>query len=138
MPSIACGELPPDLGLLRVAEVEAVREADRLAADARDVPRRLEHRERAAREGIEPRDATLAVERDRKAAHRRPQPQHRSIEPRPANRPRPDELVVAAEDELAAAQRGRGEQLDERVGGGRRADDLALRSARRAATAPTS
>ena len=35
-------ELPADLGLLRVAEVEAVGEAERLAAGARDVPRGLE------------------------------------------------------------------------------------------------
>ena len=38
------GELPGHLGLLRVAEVEAVRDRERDGAGARDVPRRLEDR----------------------------------------------------------------------------------------------
>ena len=71
--------------------------------------------------------APLPVERERETAHRRAQPQHRRVEARAANRPRADELVVAAEDELAASERRRREQLEERLGGGRRADDLALR-----------
>ena len=44
------GELPADLGLLGVAEVEAVGEAERLAAGAGDVARRLEDRGCAAGE----------------------------------------------------------------------------------------
>ena len=51
------GELPADLRLLRVAEVEAVGERERLAADARDVARRLENGELAADARVERADA---------------------------------------------------------------------------------
>ena len=66
------------------------------------------------------------------AAHRRAQPEHRGVEPRPPNRSRSHELVVAPEHELAAAQRRRTEELEERLVRGRRVDDLAL-GGRRAA-----
>ncbi len=98
------GELPTDLRLLGVAEVETVREADRLTADTRDISCRLEHGERATRERVETRDAALAVEREGEPAHRRSQPQHGRIEPRAADRSGPHELVVAPVDELATAE----------------------------------
>ncbi len=60
------GELPADLGLLGVAEVEAVGEAERLAADAGDVAGRLEDRPRTSRERLERTDTTLPVERERR------------------------------------------------------------------------
>ena len=68
-----------------VAEVEAVGEAERLAAGTGDVARRLEHGERAAGERVERGDPSLPVERDREAAVGRPQPQHRRVESRPAH-----------------------------------------------------
>ena len=80
--------------------------------------------------GIEPCDPALAVERHCEPAHRRPEPQDGGVEPRAADGPRADELVVAAKDELAAAQGGRPEQLDERIGGRWSPDDLALRRRR--------
>src|SRR5262245_18946335 len=43
-------ELPPDLRLLRIPEVQAVRQPDRLAADAGDIAGGLDDRERSARE----------------------------------------------------------------------------------------
>ena len=72
MPSIASRELPGDLALLRVAEVEAVGEPERLAAGAGDVPRRLEHGGRAAGARVERADPAGAVERDGEAAERGP------------------------------------------------------------------
>ena len=56
------GELPRDLALLRVAEVETVRQPDRLGPGAGDVPRRLEHGERPARTRPEASHAALPVE----------------------------------------------------------------------------
>ena len=84
--------------------------AERLPARAGDVAGGLEDRERAADEGIEPGDPSLSVERERKTAKRRAEAQDGGIEPGPAHRPRADELVVAAEHELAASQVRRGEQ----------------------------
>ena len=93
------GELPADLGLLRIAEVEAVGEAERLAADAGDVAGRLEDRQLAAEAGIERADAALPVERQREPPPRGSQAEHRCVEPRPADRARLHELVVAPRDE---------------------------------------
>ena len=135
MPVDRLGELPSDLGLLRVSEVEAVREADRLPADTGNVPCGLEDGERAARERVETRDAALAVEREREPAHRRSQPQHGGVEPRSPDRSGSHELVVAPEDELAAAKRRRTEQLEERLVRGWRVDDLD-RGSRRASRLP--
>ena len=109
-------ELPGDLGLLRVPEVEAVRDRERHPAGARDVPRRLEDGQRAAGPRVERSQAALAVERDREAAVRRPQPEHRRVEPGPAHGPRADEVVVAAEDRAAARDVRCREQREERVG----------------------
>ena len=70
----------------------------------------------------------------RKPAERRLQPEHGRVQARAADRAAADELVVAAVDELAAAQARRGEQLQERLGRRRSGDDLAsgARRARRA------
>ena len=56
------GELPSDLGLLGVAEVEAVGEPERLAARTGDVARGLEDRRRTSGERVERADAIGAVE----------------------------------------------------------------------------
>ena len=95
------GELPADLRLLGVAEVEAVGEAERLAACAGDVPRGFEDRGRATGERIERADAAGAVEREREPAERRAQAQHGGIEAGPAHRTRLHELVVAPGHERA-------------------------------------
>ena len=90
-------ELVRDLGLLGIAEVEAVGQADRLAAGARDVARRAEHGLHARRERIalaRPRP----LQRHGEPAQRRPQAQHARVEPRPAHRARADELVVLLRD----------------------------------------
>ena len=108
-------ELPGDRALLRVAEVEAVGEAERLGAGAGDVPRRLEHCEPAAGARIEPPHPAGAVERDGEAAVAGPQAQHGRVEPGPADGAGADEVVVAAVDRRAAADVVAAEQLDERV-----------------------
>ena len=110
------GELPGDLALLGVAEVEAVGEPERLAAGAGDVARRLEHGERAACSRLERADPARGRRARPRAREAGPQPQHRGVEPRPAHRARADELVVAPVDPRAAADVRRGEQLEQRVG----------------------
>ena len=97
-------ELPRDLALLRVAEVEAVGQPERLAAGAGDVPRRLEHGERAAGARCEAGDPARPVERDGEPAERRAQPQHRRVEAGTPHGARADELVVALVDPRAVEQ----------------------------------
>ena len=115
-------ELPRDLGLLRVAEVETVGQRERLAAGARDVQRGAEHGLQAGAERValaEPRP----LERDGETAQRRPQPQHGRVESRAANRARADELVVLAVDPLLAREvrlRGRVRRGPARSRGSRR------------------
>src|SRR5581483_12099825 len=89
-------ELPPDLGLLRVAEVEAVGERERLASGAGDVHGGVEHRApaRLARVAAAER---RAVERDRDSAPS-VDPEDGGVEPRPADGAGADELVVLLED----------------------------------------
>ena len=98
-----------DLGLLGIAEVEAVGEADRLAAGARDAARGADRRLDAGAQAVRL-AASRALQRDREAAQRRPQPQHRGVEPGPPHGARADEMVVLldhfADVELAAARRG--------------------------------
>ena len=106
------GELPGDLALLGVAEVEAVGQPDRLGAGAGDVPRRLEHSERAARAGPQPSHAALAVERDCEPAVAGTEAEDRRVEAGTPHGPGADEVVVATEDPLAAAQVRRAEQLE--------------------------
>ena len=123
-------ELPADLRLLGVPEVQAVGESERLASRARDVPGRLEDGERASQEGVEPCDPALAVERHGETAQGRPEAKHGSVEPRPPHRSRADELVIAAIDERAAPKVGRREELEESVGDRGRIHDLPHRHGR--------
>ena len=92
-------ELPPDLRLLRVAEVQAVRQRERLAARTRHVAGRVEDGLHAGGERI-----ALAerrpVERDREAAPRWAQAEHRRVEAGPSHRAREDKLVVLLVDPL--------------------------------------
>ena len=112
------GELPADLRLLGVAEVEAVGEAERLAADARDVAGGLEHGELAAEARVERAEPALAVERERQAAPVGTKPEDGGVETGPAHRARLDELVVAPGHEGPRAQLRRAEQLGQRLGRG--------------------
>ena len=90
-------QLPADLGLLRVPEVETVGETDGLAARARDVEGRSVDGEsagpvRVAFAGRRP------VERDGEPPERGAQPEHGRVEARSAHRARADETVVLLED----------------------------------------
>ena len=75
-------ELPGDVGLLRVAEVEAVGEPERLGADAGEVGAALEHGLDGAAVGVAGDPPPVAVDRDRdrraagqlRARRRRPPP----------------------------------------------------------------
>ncbi len=133
IPSIASTSSQAISRLLGVAEVEAVGQAERLAAGAGDVARRLEHGERAARPRVEAGDPARPVERDREPAQRRPQAQHGGVEARPADRARADEVVVLLVDPGPAADVRRGEQLEQRLLSRRalRRGGLGARAARR-------
>ena len=96
------GELPGDLRLLRVSEVEAVGQRERAAAGTGDVARGLEDGERAAGTGIEKGEPAGAVERHGDAPERGAQLQHGRVEAGPSHRSRLDELVVLAVDPRAA------------------------------------
>ena len=61
-------ELPGDVRLLGVAEVEAVGQAERLGAHAGEVARALEHRLGGARVGVAGHAPAVAVDRDRDRA----------------------------------------------------------------------
>ena len=65
------GQLPHDLRLLGIAEVQAVGERERPRAGARDVARRLGHRRDRAGARIEPAPARVAVDRHRERLARR-------------------------------------------------------------------
>jgi hypothetical protein len=121
-PLYCLGQLPRDLGLLGIAEVEAIGEADGLAAGARDVARSLEHREGASGARLETRLPALAVERNREPAVAGAQPQHGRVEAGPTHCPRADEMVVAPVDRRAAADVRRAEQLEQRGRQRRRVD----------------
>ena len=118
------GQLPGHVGLLGVAEVQAVRDRERRAAGAGDVARRLEHGVHPGGARIERRRAAGAVQRNREPAHRRAQPEHRGVQSGAPNGARPDEVVVALEDAAAAADVRRAEQLEEVERLGLRGRDL--------------
>src|SRR4051794_26647163 len=116
-------QLPADLAPLGVAEVEAVREGERLAARAGDVARRFEDGGRAAGPRGEPAQASGAVERNGKSAYRRPQAQDGGVEAGPPDRARADQVVVAVVDPRAAADVRGAQELQQRL--------LVLRALRR-------
>src|SRR4051812_1595982 len=57
------GELPHDLGPLRISEVEAVGRAERLRTSAGDVARRLRNREHRAAKRIEVAVSAVSIDR---------------------------------------------------------------------------
>src|SRR5439155_15269634 len=77
-------ELPGDLRLLGIAEVEAIGQPDRPAACARHVATRVEDRLQARLERIALAGAR-ARQRDGEAAVRRPEPQYGRVEARSAH-----------------------------------------------------
>src|SRR5205814_34370 len=77
-------ELPPDLGLLRVAEVEAIGESERLAAGTGDVQRSFHHCRPAGLERVTAPERR-AVQRDGDAAGA-VDAQHGRVEPGPPDR----------------------------------------------------
>ena len=121
-------QLPADLRLLRVAEVEAVREPERLTACTGDVPGGLEDGGGAAEEGIERADSAGAVQGHGETAERRPQAENRGIEAGAANGARLDELVVAARHERARTESVGPEQVEQEL---RRRRQVAERNLRR-------
>ncbi len=64
---------------------------------------------------VEPGDAAVAVERERQAAQRGPQPEHAGVEPGTAHGARADDVVVALEDPGAIADVVGGEQFEQRL-----------------------
>src|SRR5205823_1987693 len=108
-------ELPGDLGLLRVAVVEAVGDCERLAAGARDVARRLEDRRGTAEARVETTLATGGVERDGESPQRRAQAQDCAVEPGPAHGARADDVVVALVDPAPRADVVRAEQVEQHL-----------------------
>ena len=99
-------ELPGDGRLLGVAEVEAVREAERLGADAGEVLGALEHRLDRAAVGIARDAAAVAVDRDRDRVARLGELEHGGVgRLRPADRSRADDRVVLLERPLLAGDR---------------------------------
>ena len=106
-------ELPGDLLLLGIPEVEAIRCRERTTACARDVSRRFESCERAARARVERGDPPSTVERDREAARGRPQPQDGCVESGTPDGARTNEVVVLAVDRRATAHVRRPEQVEE-------------------------
>ena len=85
------GELPADLRLLGVAEVEAVGERERLPACARDVERRAHHRLPPGAERVANAEVR-AVERYGDPAGP-VEAEHGRVEARPPHRPKAHELV---------------------------------------------
>ena len=106
-------ELPGDVRLLRVAEVEAVREPERLGADAGEVGRALEHGLDGAAVRVAGDPPPVAVDRDRDRGSAL-QLQHCGVgRLRPPDGPRADEAVVLLERPAARREVGAPEQREE-------------------------
>ena len=109
------GELPHDLGVLGVAEVQAVHQRLRHRADAREVARRLHHRETCARVRVERAEARLAVGREHERARRALEPQHRGVATRRHDGVEEQLVVVLAVDPRLVGDGRRGEQREQFV-----------------------
>ena len=109
-------ELPGGRRLLRVAEVEAVGQAERLGADAGEVLGALEHRLDRARVGVAGDAAAVAVDRDRDRVAGLGQLQDRGVgRLGPAHRARADHRVVLLEGPALGGDAGGGEQRQQRL-----------------------
>ena len=107
------GELPHHLGVLRVAEVEAVHERERPRAGARDVARRFEHHEPRADARVEVAEARLAVGRERERLGRALHAQHRGVGARAGDRREEQLVVVLARHPRLVGDRRRREQREQ-------------------------
>ena len=104
-------ELPGRGGLLGVAEIEAVGQAERLGADAGEVLGALEHRLDRAVVGVAGDPPTVAVDRDRDRVAGLRQRQHRGVgRLRSPYRARADHRVVLLEGPALGGDAGGGEQ----------------------------
>ena len=109
-------ELPCDVGLLRVAEVQAVGEPERLGADAGEVGRALEHRLDRAVVRVDRHAAAVAVDRHRDRAAGL-EHQHGGVGLLgAAHGARADHAVVLLERPPARRQVGAAEQGEQRAG----------------------
>ena len=107
-------ELPHHLGVLGVAEVEAVHERQRPGAAARDVARRLEHRELRADARVERAEPALAVDRQReRAAVGLLEPQHAGVAAGPGDGVEEQLVVVLAPHPALVRDVRRGEQVEQ-------------------------
>ena len=104
------GELPERLGLRRVAEVEAVRDAERPGAGDRDVPRRLDDRQRGPEPRVDRADGGVGVGRGDERLGRALDPQDRRAAPGSGDRVRLHVVVVLLEDRAARREVRRAEQ----------------------------
>ena len=111
-------ELPGDVRLLGVAEVEAVGEAEGLGADAGEVLRALEYRLDRAHVGLAGHPAAIAVDRDRDRPAGLRDHQHRRVGGLgPARGPRSDHRVVLLEGPARRGDVRGAEQGDHDRGG---------------------
>ena len=104
------GERPHHLGMLGIAEVEAVDQRERRASRARDIASGFENHQPAAGARIEPAEPRLAVGRERQCLRRALDPQDRGIGSRRDDRVQEQLVVVLTPDPALLGDRRRGEQ----------------------------
>ena len=117
-PAHRLDELPGDVGLLGVTEVEAVGEAQWLGPDAGEVARALEYGLDRARVGIARHPPPVAVDRHRQRAGSAVaiERQHRGVgRLRPPHRARADQRVVLLEGPALAGHVGGAKQGEDRL-----------------------
>ena len=109
-------ELPHDLRPLRIAEVQAVGDGQRLAADAGDVAGRLGHRVRRAQARLQIDPARIAADAEGHAACALPgEAHHRRVAlPGPHRGADADHVIVLLVDPLLGGDGGRGEDQKQR------------------------
>ena len=108
-------ELPHDLGVLGVPEVEAVGDRQRLRARAGDVSRGLGQRQRRPGVGVEVAEAAVAVGRDRYPLLRPLDPHDRGVRTGRHDGVDHDHVVVLLPDPALAREVRRGDEADERL-----------------------
>ncbi len=100
-------KLPHDVRPFRIAEVQTVRQPDRLRAGAGQIPRRFRHRQPRPFVGIEQTVPAVAIHRHRHRFVRALDAHHRGVRPRPHHRIRPHHVVVLLIDPAFARDRRR-------------------------------
>ena len=110
------GELPHDVGPLRVAEVQAVRRAHREGARAGHVARRLGDRQPRALARVEVAVAAVAVHGERQRPPGALDAHHARTHARGRDGVRPHHVIVLPVDPALARHLRGGEQGEERVG----------------------